>query len=141
MDLCELKSRQQWRANLMTSKFKDQTESIPPSSSASAIADQGQPSRLSASSDNTPISTQTSNQPLPPMLSTVKSVSEKSRQHAVLLKVLLSSLESAGLIRRYKVLSKDGVWTETQIVFDNTLWDETLELRVLSLLTTVNQEG
>lgn len=119
----------------MTSKFKALTANTPPSSSASNTAAKVQPSKPSASSDNTPTFTETLNPQSVTMLSTEKNVlqiSEKSRQHSVLTRVLLSNLESAGLIRRFKVLSKDGVWMETQIVFDNTYWDESLELKVLS---------
>ena len=103
---------------------------------------QGLQSKPSASLDNTLTSTQTLNQKSMPMLSSEKSVlpiSEKSYQHAVLAKVLLSKLEKAGLIRRFKVLSEKGVWMETQLVFDNSFWDESLELKVFSDLTTVNE--
>lgn len=124
----------------MTSKFKALTESTLPSSSGAGIEEKVPPSEQSPSSDNTPISTPISKKPFEPMLSTVKSaseISEKSRQHAFLTKVLLSRLEKAGLIKRFKVLSPDGkTWKETQIVFDNTYWDEDLNLKVLSDTTT-----
>ena len=119
----------------MTSKSKAVTESTPLSSSDESIEVLAQPSKLSASSDNTLTSTPILSKPSPTMLSNEKSdlkITEKSRQHSILLKVLLSNLESAGLIRRFKVLSKTGEWMETQVVFDNTIWDENLELKVLS---------
>lgn len=72
------------------------------------------------------------------MLSTAKPVSEKSRQHAVLAKVVLSKLEAAGLIRRFEVLSETGEWLETQVVFDNTLWERSL---VLSESLTTPETG
>lgn len=120
----------------MTSKSKEAIDNTLQLSLDENIEAKVQPSKPLASSDNTQTSMQILNKPSPPMLSTVKNVSEKSRQHSILLKVLLSNLESAGLIRRFKVLSKNGEWMETQIVFDNSLWDENLDLKVLSSLTT-----
>lgn len=119
----------------MTSKFKALTESTPQLFSGASTEARELQSKPSASTDNTLTSTQTLSEPFLTMLSTAKSVSEiteKSRQHSVLLKVLLSNLENAGLIRRFKVLSKEGAWMETQVVFDNSLWLENLDLKVLS---------
>lgn len=126
----------------MTSKFKALTENIQPLSSAESTEEKAPPSKLSANSDNTPTCTLTLKTPSeltsPPEKSGPE-IPEKNRQHAILLKVLLSSLESSGLIRRFKVLSKDGKWMETQIVFDSRIWDENLELQVLSGMTTVKK--
>lgn len=126
----------------MTSRFKVPTENIPQSSSGAGTEVKVLPSAQSQNLDNTLVSIPTLKNPSNSMLSTVKSVleiSEKSRQHAFLTKVLLSRLEKAGLIKRFKVLSPDGkTWKETQIVFDNIYWDENLDLKVLSSRTTVN---
>lgn len=123
----------------MTSKFKAPTDDTPPLSSAEGIAAKVPPSELSASSDNTLPSTQIMSQPSQPMLSadrkdlttppTTVKVTEKSRQHAMLAKVALKQLETAGLIRRFKVLSTDGQHpTKIRIEFDLTLWSEELDL-------------
>lgn len=115
----------------MTSKSKEVTENTPPSFSVADTEASAQPSKPSAepTGKETSIpSMLTSRTPSGSMLSNGKPVSEKSRQHAVLAKVVLSNLEAAGLIRRFEVLSKDGVWLETQVVFDNTLWERSLVL-------------
>jgi len=125
----------------MTSKFKVQTENIQPLSSGVSIGVPEPQFKLSVGTDNTQHSTPTSPKKSKTMLSIVKNVSEiteKSRQHAMLLKVLLSRLEKVGLIRRYKVLSKDGTTLkEIQIVFSPNFWTENLDLKVLSTMTTV----
>ena len=121
----------------MTSKFKALTDNTPPLSSAGSTEAKGQPSKQSANSDNTPPSTQTSRKPSSNMLSTVKNVSEKSRQHAAILRVVLSRLESDGLIKRFRVLSADRTTVkEVRIVFDLGLWTQELDLRLLSGETT-----
>lgn len=112
----------------MTSKSKVVTENTQQLSSEGSIGAKVLPSRPLVSSDNTPVSTEILSKPFDNMLSTEKNVSEKSRQHAALLKVLLSRLEKAGLIRRFKVLSKDGTCKEIQIVFDNSIWTQDLDL-------------
>ena len=66
-------------------------------------------------------------------LTTGKSVSEKHLQYSVLLKVVLSSLEAAGLLKKYRVLSKGtSVVKEITIVLDPAIWTENIELKVLS---------
>ncbi len=120
----------------MTSKFKALTDNTPPLSSGVSTEAKAQQSKPLASSDNTPPSTPITKTQSSSMLSPAISVSEKSRQHAVILKVVLSSLEKAGLIRRFRVRLKDGTLKEVQVVFDNTLWTENLDLRVLSGVTT-----
>lgn len=115
----------------MTFKSKEVTENIPPLSFAEGTEALAQPSKPSAEPTdkaNSIPSMPTSRTPSGSMLSNGKPVSEKSRQHAVLAKVVLSNLEAAGLIRRFEVLSKDGDWMETQVVFDNTLWERSLVL-------------
>ena len=120
----------------MTSKFKAQIGNTPPLFSGENTGTSVRPYKPLVNLDNTPICTPISTKPYKPMLSIVKNVSEiseKSRQHAILLKVLLSRLEKVGLIRRYRVLSKDGVTLkEIQIVFSPDFWTETLDLKVLS---------
>ena len=123
----------------MTSKYKVATDITPPLSLGASTEALVLQSKLSVNSDNTQTFTQTSKPKSNLILTTGKKgleISEKSRQHAAILKVVLSRLERAGLIRRYRVLSKnqDGSTTvkEIQITFDNTIWTENLELRVLS---------
>lgn len=116
----------------MTSKFKVLTDNTPPLSSDVNTEVEAQLSKPSVSTDNTPPSTPTSQMQSKSTLTTGKNVSERSRQHIAILMVVLSRLEEKGLIRRFKVLSPDGKWKETQIVFDNTIWKENLELNVLS---------
>ncbi len=49
-----------------------------------------------------------------------------------MLKSALLRLEKDGLIKRYRVLSPDRTTVrEIQVVFDNSVWTETLELRVV----------
>lgn len=125
---------------------RDQIGGTQPLSSAESIEAKAPPSELLANSDNTPISMQTSKKPSPPTLPTGKSgsttlttpattptITEKIRQHAMLAKVTLKILEKAGLIKRFKVLSKDeqGLTTlkEIRIVFDPAIWTEDLELK------------
>lgn len=116
----------------MTSKSREVTDNTPPLSLGESTEAKAQPSKPLASSDNTPPSTPTLKKQSAPMLSTAKSVSEKSRQHAAILKVVLLRLEKAGLVRRFEVLSKTGELAEIQIVFDNSLWTKELDLKVLS---------
>ena len=117
----------------MTYKFKAATDNIHVSSSAVNTEAKGRQSKPSASTDNTQPYMQTLSKPSMNTLTTGVIVSEKSRQHAALVKVLLSRLEKAGLVRRYKVVSKDkSVVKEYQIVFDPKYWEESLDLKVLS---------
>ena len=67
------------------------------------------------------------------ILTTGKSVSEKSILAAQVLKAVLSRLEKDGLIKRFRVLSADRTTVkEIRITFDNSLWTDSLDLRVLS---------
>jgi hypothetical protein len=93
-----------------------------------------QPSLQLASSDNTPTSTQTTNQPLPPMLpdeqkdTTTPPTTEKSRQHAMVLRVALSYFLKTGLAKKYKVLSPDGATVlKIRYEFDMSKWTKDLE--------------
>lgn len=116
----------------MISKSKVQIGSTPPLFSGENIGALGQPSKPLVSSDTTVISMEILNNPSPTTFPAERreiEISEKSRQHSVLLKVLLSSLEKAGLLKRFKVLSKEGEWMETQVVFDNSIWEENLDLK------------
>jgi len=120
----------------MTSKFKALTGNTPPLYFGENTEATVPPSRQLASTDNTLLSTQTSRQKSNLILTTGKKdlqISEKSRQHAALVGVVLSRLEKAGLIRRFRVLSADQTTVKAiQIMFDLELWTETLELRMLS---------
>ena len=127
----------------MTSKSKDRTEDIQPSSCEEKTADAAQPFEPSARMDNTPISTPTmpmSSQPTrseeKPAGTTVTTVrttppiTEKSRIHADMAKAALMQLEKAGLIKRFKVLSEDLTTVKAiRIEFGTTLWTESLELK------------
>lgn len=131
----KIRQQKEMRKNIM-SNSKDLTGNTPPSSSAENIAAKVQPSALSASSDNTPTSTQTSRNPSEATLTTGENalttlqISEKSRQHAMLVRAILSQLAKAGLIKRFKVLSKDGTTVQRiRVEFDMSLWTEDLELK------------
>jgi hypothetical protein len=98
------------------SKFKDQTGPTPPLSSAESTEEQ-----------------------VPPFSPTVLSVpttvklTEKIRQHAMLMRVALLQLEKAGLLKRYKVFEMDEVTgqetlKEYKIVLSPAFWNESLEL-------------
>jgi hypothetical protein len=125
------------------SKSKDQTEDIPPSSSGENTGETVQPSLLSASTDNMqtfmqttkPLSLSTSQNgqnalTTPDNSLTTPQISEKSRQHAMLVKVALKILSTAGLIKRYEVRSPDSVTVlKVRYEFDMSLWTESLELK------------
>ncbi len=120
----------------MTSKFKALTDNTPQSSSGAGTGAKAQPSAQSAGmttvGGSIPSMTITP-KPLETISTTGRNVSEKSRLAAQVLKAVLARLEKDGLIRRYRVLSADRKGTkEIRIVFDNSLWTETLDLRVLS---------
>ena len=120
----------------MTSKFKALTDNTPQSSLDAGTGAKAQPSAqlagMTTVGGSTPSMTITPKQ-LETTLTTGRNVSEKSRLAAQVLKAVLSRLEKDGLIRRFRVLSADRkVTKEIRIVFDNSLWTETLDLRVLS---------
>jgi hypothetical protein len=115
------------------SRFKDQTGNTPPSSSGENTEVLERPSSLSVSTDNTQTSTQTTNQPLQPMLPpvleglTTPPTTEKTRQHAMVLRVALSYLMRAGLVKQYKVLSPDGATVlKLRFEFDLAQWTKDL---------------
>jgi hypothetical protein len=57
-------------------------------------------------------------------------LTEKSRQHAMLVRVALKVLLSAGLIKRYEVRSQDLTTVlKIRYEFDMSLWTEGLELK------------
>jgi hypothetical protein len=115
----------------MTSKYKAVTDNTPQSSSAGNTEVKVRPFRQLVSSDNTPISTETSKAQSAITLITGQSVSEKSLQYSVLLKVVLSSLIKAGLVKKYRVLSSDkSVVKEYQLVFSPEIWTEMFDLKV-----------
>lgn len=119
----------------MTSKFKALTDNTPQSSSGAGTGAKAQPSAplagMTTVGSSIPSMTITP-KPLETTLTTGRNVSEKSRLAAQVLKAVLSRLEKDGLIRRFRVLSADRTTKEIRIVFDNSLWTETLDLRVLS---------
>jgi len=113
----------------MTHLSKGQTEPTPLLSSEEKTVVLAQPSKPLANSESTLNSTPTTPKPSKVILS----VSEKSRDHALLMKASLFQLRKAGLVKLFKVLSEDGKQTlEIQVVFDPSIWTENLELIVLS---------
>jgi hypothetical protein len=116
----------------MTSKFKGLTVSIPPSSSEGNTADLALPSEPSATADNMLQPTQTMPKSSQPTKS-ADNTGERIRQQADLLRVTVRLLERRGLLKRYKVLSKDGTTVkEIRLVLSPAVWDESLNLRLLS---------
>lgn len=125
--------QQQEMRNIMY-KSKDQTEDTPQSFSGGSTEALVQPSLQSAKTDSMPTSTQTTNPPLPHMLSdapeglTTPPTTEKARQHAMVLKVALSYLLKTGLVKRFKVLSPDGTTVmKIRYEFDMSQWTDGLE--------------
>lgn len=125
------------------SKFRDQTGNIPPLSLGEGIEASAQPSLQSVSSDNTQTSIQPMKKQSKNMLSddkkglttpaTTPKITELTRQHAVIARAALLQLEKAGLLRRFKVLSKDGV-QKIRLEFDPVFWTTDLRLKeVLSM--------
>jgi hypothetical protein len=122
----------------MTSLSRDQTGGIPPSSSGENTEGLVLPSEQSVSLGDTPISMLTTKKQLGNMLSdenkgsttpTTLKINEKARQHATIARVALLQLEKAGLVKRYKVLSKDATTLqEIRVVFDPNLWTTDLVL-------------
>jgi hypothetical protein len=113
----------------MTSKFKEVTESTPVLFCAAVTGAKAPLSKPSASSDNTPTNTKTSSKPSQLTLITGRSVSEKEIQYALILKVVLSSLMKAKLVKKYRLLSGvKGVVKEYRYVFDPTIWTDELDL-------------
>lgn len=118
------------------SKFKGQTEDTQPLSSGEKTEAKAQPSEQSARTDSTQNSMQTSKKPLPDMLSsesagfTTVKITEKARQHAMLVRIALKILLNAGLIKRYEVRSSDLTTVlRIRYEFDMFFWTEDLELK------------
>lgn len=115
----------------MTSKYKEVTDNTPQSSFEGSTEVRARPFRQLVSSDNTLTNTKTSKVQSMITLTTGASVSEKSLQYSVLLKVVLSSLIKAGLVKKYRVLSSDKtVVKEYQLVFSPEIWTEMFDLKV-----------
>lgn len=116
----------------MTSLSKGQTEDTPQLSSDESTGALVQPSEPSAKTDNTKTSMTTTHLPLNTILPAGKP-SEKVLSAADFAKAALTTLERAGLIRRFKVLSKDRKKVRAVVIlFDNTYWTPELDLKVLS---------
>lgn len=121
------------------SKSKDQTDNTLPSSSGENTEAKAQPSSPLVSSDNTPVSTPTTRSPLPGTSRTDNTVyntlttpriTEKTRQHAMLVRVALNILVSAGLIKRFEVRSPDSTTVQRiRYEFDMSFWTEGLDLK------------
>lgn len=125
------------------SKFKGQIGDTPPLSSGESTEGKAQPSLQSVKKEPTQTYMQTTRKP---SLNTSKGdnsgrttpdnspTTEKTRQHAVIGIAALKQLENSGLIKRFKVLSKDPttgeqILKEIRIVFDPAFWTEDLELK------------
>ena len=118
------------------SKYKDQTGDTPPLSSEEKTEAKVQPSEQSVRKDNTKTSIQTLKRRSLDMLSsegegfTTVAITEKARQHAMLVKIALKILLNAGLIKRYEVRSPDTTTVlRIRYEFDMFFWTEDLELR------------
>ncbi len=126
----------------MTSKFKDQTESTQPSSSGESTAALVPPSEPSVRTDNTPVSTQPirksstdissveAKSATTPTTVLSKDLPENTKVNADMAKAALRQLETAGLIRRFRVLSPDGTTvTKVRIEFEMSIWTTELDLK------------
>lgn len=123
----------------MTSKYKEVTDNTPQSSFEGSTEARARPSRQLVSLDNTQTNTKTSKAQSMITLTTGVSVSEKSLQYSVLLKVVLSSLIKAGLVKKYRVLSSDKtVVKEYQLVFSPEIWTEMFDLKVKPVVKSSN---
>lgn len=105
---------------------KAPTEPTQPLSSVEKAAESEPPSKPSASSENIPNSTRTIRKSSTPTLH--GSISDKSRDHALLMKASLLQLKKAGLVKLLAVLSEDGQVKEMKAVFDPSIWTKNLEL-------------
>jgi len=112
----------------MTSSYKDQTGNTPPSLSGASTEAKAQPSAQSVRTDNTKPSTQT-----------MKVLSKGTRPDATtdkrillseIFKTTVTQLERHGLIKRYKLLSKDGTTVkEIRIVLSPDTWTTEMDLK------------
>lgn len=113
------------------SKFKDQTGNTPQSSSGENTEVLERPSSPSARTDNTQTFTKSTSQPLPPTMPegiTTPDNSLTTVRHALVLKAALSYLLKIGMVKRFKVLSPDGVIVlKIRYEFDMSQWTEGLE--------------
>lgn len=113
----------------MTSSFKAPTEDTPPLSSAESTEARARPSGQSAdtTSKDGSIQPMTTTQVLSKPISNADN-SERLLLQADLLRTTVRLLEKRGLIRRFKVLSKDGVTKEIRLVLSPQVWTEDLRL-------------
>jgi len=116
----------------MTSKYKAAlTENIQLLSSEENIEAKAQPSSQSQKMDNMPTSTQTTKA----RSASTSNADNKTAVNALMLRAALLSLEKAGLLKRYKVLSKSDatglpVVKEIRVVLDPSIWSEDFRLHV-----------
>lgn len=122
----------------MTYSSKDPTENTPPLLSGENIEASAPPSAPSAKTDNTQTSTTTTPKSSKPTRKDAPT-GERLRQHADLFRVTVKLLEKRGLMKRYKVLSKDEVdkagnpkVAEIRLVLSPAVWTDDLHLRLLS---------
>lgn len=113
------------------SKYKDLTGNTQPSSLDENTGALERQSSQSASTDNTQISTENTNHTLPPMLSsdlTTPPTTDKKLQQSLILRAVLSYFLRAGMVKRYRVLSLDGVTVlKIRYEFDMSVWTKELE--------------
>ncbi len=119
----------------MTSKFKALIDGIQPSSSAGVTEEKARPSLPSAGQHSTGGSTRsTTITPKPSAgISTAENAANKRSLNALMMRAAVLSLEQDGLIRRYRVLSRNadgsaGVVREIRLIFDPSIWTADLLL-------------
>lgn len=126
----------------MTSKSKAQIESTPLLSSDGSTGAKAQPSSLSAGQHSKVLSTPSTTTTNPPLENTLPADNtvNKTALHALMMRAALLSLEKTGLLRRYRVLSRNAagkpvldntgkpVVKEIRIVLDPKVWTEDLKL-------------
>ncbi len=120
------------------SKYKARIESTPPLSYVKRIEAKGRQSKPLAKTGRTQTYMQTTRKPslstsktdnsLTTPLTTPK-ITDKIRQHSVLLKVIMKVLETAGLIERFEVLSKEQEVIRVRYEFDMRFWSKDLDLK------------
>lgn len=112
----------------MTSSYKGQTENTLQSSSAGNTEAKVQPSAQSAGTDNTKTSTPITRRSSKPTKNADNS--EKVQVLSDILRTTVKQLEKRGLIKRFKVLSKDRTTVkEIRIVLSPDVWTTDLELK------------
>lgn len=120
-----------------TSKYRGRTDRIPPLSSEESIEERER--LLSALVGSTTVKSQTQTMTTTPKQyehTFTTEINEQARIAATILVPLLSVLEKNGLIRRFKLLSKENQLTAIEVVFEVKNWTENLELQEFTTVTS-----